>query len=343
MDVIYIDFVKAFDSICHRKLVTKIQSFGINHELLKWISAFTLDRRQRVKIENCFSSDILVTSGVPQGSVIGPYLFLMYINDIASSVNANCKICLFADDLKIFQTSYIGNFNDLSNSLSQICNWSEQWQMCISQNKTTSISFGSKLCDQKYHLNDIEIDRVMEVCDIGITFSSDMKFSCHCNKIASKAMSRAYLILRCFTSNNPFVLMKAFSVYVRPIVEYCTQVWSPYLVKDIVIVEKVQKYFTRHVCRRGGIIYTDYQSRLSYFRIHSLEKRRIFFDLVLVYKMLHGMVDLPFCKFFHIVQTNVATRKSHDIVLQPNGRSHINCRRHFFSVRAAGFWNCPNL
>lgn len=339
VDVIHIDFVKAFDSICHRKLLMKLESFGINYELLTWIREFICGRRQCVMIENVCSQEVPVVSGVPQGSVIGPYLFLIYINDIVFSVLDGCQIRLFADDLKIFQSSHNGNFEDLSNSLLHISDWCEKWQLNISQRKSRKISIGPKFLPRNYCLNGIEVPEVSRFCDIGVIFSSSLKFSDHCSTIASRAKSRAYLILRCFTSNDPHLLTKAYLVYVRPIVEYCTQVWSPHHHKDIIIIEKVQKYFTRRVCQRSCIPYSDYLSRLKSLGIPSLEKRRIFLDLVMVYKMYHSIIDLPFDNFFTLIQSNVATRSSTCLVLKPNCRSNLDCRHHFFANRSAKYWN----
>ena len=102
VDAVYIDFVKAFDSVCHTKLIAKLKLYGINYELLLWIKNYSSDRSQRVIVNNSISTSISVTSGVPQGSIIGPILFLLFINDIVSTLEDNCKIKLFADDCKFY-------------------------------------------------------------------------------------------------------------------------------------------------------------------------------------------------------------------------------------------------
>ena len=129
-------------------------------------------------------------------------------------------------------------------------------------------------------------------------------------------------------------------IYFRPLVEYCCQVWSPYHIKDIKIIEKVQKYYTRSVCRRAHLPYSDYKSRLTILGIKSLEVRRIFLDLVLLYKILHRLVDLPFDGFFKF--SNSITR-GHSLKIQPLDYPHYDCRRYFFSHRTSVIWNSlPN-
>ena len=232
-DVLHIDFARAFDSLSFRKLITKLKHFGIGYELLRWISEFIIGRRQQVKIDNTLSSAVPVLSGVPQGSVLGPCLFLIYINDITYAAKENCKVRLFADDVKVYTDDFKGNFRNLSNTLTEISRWSSAWQLFPSIHKCKSITFGKNNINQPYFLNESQIIKVTSLSDIGITFSSDLKFSLHCHSIASKALSRAYTVLKCLVTNDPRILIKAYCAYVRPMLEYCTQIWCPFLVKDI--------------------------------------------------------------------------------------------------------------
>ena len=302
-DVIYLDFARAFHSVCHRKLFIKLYSIGIEYELLSWIKDFLIGRSQQVIVDGILSKETPIISGIPQGSVLGPILFMIYVNDITRTPVENCEIRLFADDIKIYQNSSVGDFCDLHLTLENICKWSNKWQLSLSTNKCQVISFGKNIVDESYFLNNFLLQKTSEVRDLGILFSSNLEFSHHCQLIASKALSRAFLVLKCFSINDPRILVKAYSVFVRPIVEYCTQVWSPRFVKDIAAIEKVQKYFTRQVCRRAGIAYENYCSRLLALGLQSLERRRLFFDLVLVFKLLYQLIDIPFFYllfFFHL-------------------------------------------
>lgn len=335
INVVYIDYAKAFDKICHRKLLKLLTNIGIGYELLFWLENFICDRSQCVRIDNSFSSIAPVSSGVPQGSVLGPYLFLIYINDVTSCLSGTCKMALFADDLKIYEVNRTGDFISLQNTLNNIQNWSSTMQLTISLDKTKASSYGQNISEQSFQLNNVVIDRVTKFSDIGVLFSSNLKFSDHCRKISGTAMSRAYLILKSFVTNDPFVLMKAFKSYVRPLTEYCTPVWSPYLHQDITIIEKVQRYFTKKICNRANISYNDYFDRLKSLNVQSLEARRIMFDLILVFKMFKGFVDLSINDFFSPRPVN----RGHPFQLRPMYRPLCNVTQYFFSYRVFSVWN----
>lgn len=337
VDVIYIDFLKAFDKLCHNKLLHKLKCYGITYELLGWISAFVSERRQQVMIANCFSIQLQVNSGVPQGSVLGPLLFLVYVNDIVTSVTADCKLLLFADDLKVFTCGTNSNFENLQMSLSLIVDWSHTWQLPIAEAKCRVISFGGHK-EEQYSIANFPLTRSTTVCDLGVTFTSNLKFTKHCETISSKAMARAYLILKCFVSNDRSLLKQAYFVYVRPLLEYCTQVWNPILKKDIIMIEKVQKYFTRRICQRSNINYTDYKSRLYLLDMFSLERRRIIFDLILVYRMFHRLIDLNFDDFFSLLSSDHETR-GHHLRLRTRNLSRCTCHEFFFCHRIVNVWN----
>ena len=136
-DVIYIDFRKAFDSVSHSKLIFKLSLYNIRGNLLKWITAFLTDRSQQVKISSALSDPIRIVSGVPQGSVLGPTLFLLFINDLSSVVNnLECTIKLFADDLKLYSSYRDKNHShDLTVALERIIIWSDTWQLPIASKK----------------------------------------------------------------------------------------------------------------------------------------------------------------------------------------------------------------
>ena len=344
IDAIYIDFAKAFDSVCHSKLISKLlHNFGIKYELLAWITEFLSNRSQRVCINNSFSNFADVTSGVPQGSVLGPVLFLMYINDIVKCIEGNSGIKLFADDCKFYTLSSSNNrrnaYSSLCNTLTSFCNWAADWQLNIASHKCFSITYGNiSLPANIYSLNNVKLNTVNSIRDIGILFSSDLKFFRHCSHISGKAYSRAYFILKCFSTNNVDLLIRAYKVYVRPILESCTPVWCPYLIKDIHIVEKVQKFFTRKVCQRCNLSYCNYSERLALCSLQSLEYRRIQFDLYMCYKIVNNLVDLNFDDFF-CFSNNIYSLRGHSLKLSSTSKYTNNIRANFFSERVIKIWN----
>ena len=175
IDVVYIDFQKAFDSVVHSKLLIKLQSYGINGFLLKWITSFLSNRVQSVKVESVISDPAPVISGVPQGSVLGPTLFLVFINDLVEVVK-HSEILLFADDLKIFNIS--SNNMLLQADLCNVSNWSNTWQLPISIKKCNTLYIGRNNPCYQYTLNDTPLESVGNSCkDLGV-YIHKLRFIC---------------------------------------------------------------------------------------------------------------------------------------------------------------------
>ena len=287
VDAIYLDFEKAFDKVCHSKLLKKIFSVGIRNNFLSWIESFLSNRTQFVEIDGTCSSVEDVTSGVPQGSVLAPILFLIYISDINSCLKS-CQLKTFADDNTIFAA--ISDQNDaqsLQIDLGSILLYSEQWQLKLSVEKCNSLSFGRRpKIDFQYELNNHKLEKKSEVKDLGFHLDKDMKFSRHCDILANSAKKRCCLIRRSFVTNSHDFLTKIFNCYVRPILEYGSPVWSPYLLKDIDTIESVQRAYTK---RYPGLWDIPYKKRLKILKIDPLELRRLRSDLFESYKILKSL------------------------------------------------------
>jgi len=338
IDAVYIDFAKAFDSVSHPKLLHKVKNYGIDYELHTWISQFLSNRQQCVYIESSVSDFSPVISGVPQGSVLGPLLFLLYINDVTECLEGVTGIKLFADDSKFYTSRNTDNVTDLSRTLANFCEWSKKWQLNVAYQKCNTISFGNlRVPETGYSLAGVDLQRVDSIRDIGITVSANLKPSTHCAQIASKAIIRSQLLLRSFYTNNADVLIRAYKTYVRPLAESCTPVWNPWLIKDIHCLEKVQRYFTRAILRKGNVAYRNYQHRLSILKLKSLEYRRLEFDLYMCYKILYNLVDLDANSFFTRDNYTYATR-GHSLKLRHQNYS-CDSRKYFFSLRVVNVWN----
>ena len=136
MDIVYLDFAKAFDKVCHTKLLNKLKSYGIQGDILKWISCWLSNRKQRVVLNGEFSEWILVLSGVPQGSVLGPLLFIIFIDDIDTSALNIRVLNKFADDTKLDQVMDTDADKDaLQNCLNSLCTWAAKWSMKFNESK----------------------------------------------------------------------------------------------------------------------------------------------------------------------------------------------------------------
>ena len=294
VDVVYTDIAKAFDTVSHSKLLLKVEAYGFKSNLLQWIRAFLNDRTQCIYVGLDVSSPKSITSGVPQGSVLGPLLFLIYVNDLPNHVQSPAGIEIFADDTKLY-LGYTENQNTpLMQSLNQFCSWSKTWQLTVAYSKCSVISFGSHGYEptSPYSLSGIPLQFVS---DLGVCLNSDLTPSMHCSNIAAMAFNRSCLLLKCFHSNDVSLLVRLYKVYVRPLLESNTQVWNPWFHKDIQCIER---FFTRAIFKRAGIPYMDYDDRLANLGLQSLEYRRVFYDLVMCYKIYNNLVDLPFESFF---------------------------------------------
>ena len=171
---------------------------------------------------------IPVVSGVPQGSVLGPLLFIIYINDLADVFVPSLTVKLLADDVKIYiNIGEIISFVLLQDGLNALSRWAPEWQLTVSINKCTTLPLGRNNAMRNYAIDGVTLPNVCIIRDLGVTMDSKLSFSAHFAHITAKAHQRAGLISRCFESRDPHILFRAFEVYVRPIVECCSPVWSP--------------------------------------------------------------------------------------------------------------------
>lgn len=338
VDCAYIDFSKAFDSVCHSKLCAKLESFGIQGKLLQWIAAFLKNRTQSVKVGGCQSLPCDVISGVPQGSVIGPLLFLLFINDIATLFGDGLTVKLYADDVKIY-----ANINDVADTvllqkgLDAVYDWSVKWQLPLSINKCMVLHLGrDNDLSYNYKINNSVLATVSEVRDLGILVDSQLKFSQHIHGIVTKAHQRAALILRCFRCRQPDLLYKAFCTYVRPILEYDCQIWSPCFVSLVSEIESVQRRFTK---RLQGFMRLSYAERLRRLSAETLEQRRLKLNLTMVYNILHGIVDINADSIFDCVNVDIVHTRGHNLRIIKE-HCNLNCRANSFACRNVNAWNC---
>jgi hypothetical protein len=285
VDIVYLDFKKAFDSVCHSKLLIKLESYGIGGSLLKFVSAFLHGRTQRVVINNASSDYSPVLSGVPQGSVTGPLWFILYINDLPDLFLGCPDIStkIFADDVKI-SCAVSQNINVQSNlchALSLVCDWATEWQLNLSAEKSAVLHMGNRNPSRDYNLNDsiVPLQSVTCMRDLGILVRSDLSVRDHCVKVASQALQKVGIIFRSFVSCDVSLLVRAYTTYARPILECSTVVWSPHRLSDISRIERVQRQFTLRCFLRCGLGHPSYERRCELLGLQSLENRRKLFDL----------------------------------------------------------------
>ena len=337
--VAHIDFSRAFDTVPLPKLMHKLKNAGVADNLFSCIHSMLFGRSQRVKVGNSFSVPLIVKSGVPQGSVLGPILFIFYINDLTEAVVPPSTPKLYADDLKAFCSDKNDKggktFND---TLTNIAAWASNWQLVISNEKSKWLLISNYRNDPEqikyeFNLGGEIFPRVTDVLDLGVNFTSRLSFSNHITIMITKAKQRLFLLNKCFLSRNPKLLILAFKTYVIPLLEYCSPVWNPQNIQDIKRIESVQRMFTKRLI---GFESLNYPARLERARLCTLELRRLRADLSLCYNILHGLVETPISNFF-AVHTNNPTR-GHSWKLKSTV-PRLDCRQHFFSHRIINVWN----
>ena len=230
------------------KLLYKLDRLVFSNKLISRISSFLSSRYQRVKCGSSFSEFKPVTSGVSQGSVIGAWLFSLFINDLAKK-ELNRQIKLYADDSKIYKVILSPlDCEMLQCALNAISNWSDVWQLPITVTKCACLVLNSvEKCYHNYMLCGQCLPFVDSCVDLGINVNSKLSLVQHISNVVSKAKARCSLTLKCFLTNDVNTLAKAYTVYVRLLLEYNCAIWLPCFKEDINLIESVQRYFTRKV------------------------------------------------------------------------------------------------
>ena len=331
VDTIYLDFSKAFDTVPHQRLIYKLELCGFGGVLLEWIEDWLTGRLQRVVLGSNFSDWVEVSSGVPQGSVLGPLLFVIFVNDMDEGLY-NC-ILKFADDTKLFgKVSTIADCDNLSNDLQLLYRWSEKWGMRFNTEKCKVMHIGRDNKGTGYPINGKELKSVKEEKDLGMIVSSDLKVANQCVKAVSSANRILGMIKRTFISRDKNVVLKLYKSLVRPHLEYCISVWSPHYRKDIDLLEGVQRRALNLVEEFRS---ASYEEKLRRANLTSLETRRMRGDLIEVYKMIHGFTNVNINEFFTLATSGL---RGHNFKLfKP--RIHTDIYKFSFSNRVIDKWN----
>lgn len=186
MDVIFLDLSKAFDSVIHSKLICKIRSYGIKGRILNWIIDFLKNRTFCVNVNDSLSPMAKVETGTPQGSVLSPLLFLLYINDMPDTLNIFSV--LFADDVKIFDTIVHNDSYRISSSLLAFVLWTDLWQLSVSIEKCSCLHIGAKNPKTTYFLKNLSIECIDTIKDLGISYNNRLSFSHTFMKLLKKPL-----------------------------------------------------------------------------------------------------------------------------------------------------------
>ena len=349
VDVVYLDFAKAFDKVPHARLSVVLEAHGIGGKLRAWIDEWLSDREQRVVLNGRTSSWLPVTSGVPQGSVLGPTLFVVFINPIDRVLeDLSGFLSKFADDTKVGRVVECDSDREgLQLILNALVKWSEQWQMVFNADKCKVLHFGKKNSQFSYTMGGhapagVVLESVEQEKDVGVMISNDLKPSLQCSTAAKKANSVLGRMAKSFTYRDRVVWVRLYKTYVRPHLEYAVQAWSPWTQADSKVLEDVQR---RAVRMTSGLVGRTYEEQLAEVGLTTLEDRRVRGDMIQTWKILHHYDNVDEKVWFrrHGDEAVRDTRSSSSPFNLVQQAANTDIRRNFFSSRVVRPWNSlPN-
>ena len=338
---VFLDFAKAFDSVPHQRLLLKLKAYGINGSMLRWFSSFLTTRRQRVVINGCASDWSPVSSGVPQGSILGPLLFILYINDLPSVVGSTMKI--FADDVALYcSVASQSEINAFQQDLDHITDWCNKWQMRLNPAKCELLCLSNKHAPAKplYYINNHLLNWATSVRYLGVIVDPKLSWNQNISYVSEKATKVLNLLRRHMYTCRAASKQKAFRALVIPVLDYASPVWNPHTNKNCITLERIQSRGARWICGSRFCHHTYRWSKSSEecckeLSWPSLSTRRKYLSLTMIYDILHNHVSLQFSDYFTF---SSASTRSHSLSLLCK-QSSINSYRYSFFVNSIFWWN----
>ena len=335
-DVFILDLSKAFDRLPRQCLLAKINHYGEQGQTYKWIESFLSDRSQQVIVDGAVSDKAPVVSGVPQGTVLGPLLFLLFINDLPDCVMAKAR--LFADDRVIYRP--IETTKDclqLQEDLHRMTEWEDKWGKCFHQEKCSILRVTRARSPVLYPYTlkgqILHTDEQSKYLRVDIT--SNLYWDPHIDRIVKKGNSMLGFLQWNLQVNRCETKASAFFKLVRPNLEYCSNVWSPYTIQAKKMIEMVQRGAARYVTDRyrNTSSVTDMLEDLNW---DTLETRRAKSQVIIMFKVINDLVDIPAADFVNPALTR--TRSHHGKKLRQYATSTDTLKHSFFPCTIP-LWN----
>ncbi len=306
-DLILLDFSKAFDKVLHRLLLHKIEHYGVRGCTLRWIKDFLSNRTQKVLVDGQASNEAHVTSGVPQGSVLGPLLFLAFINDLPDCVKGSSTI-LFADDCVLYKRiTSLTDAASLQDDFDALQTWEKTWMMQFHPSKcqVVRITHKRKPVITSYHIHGQVLEEVSSAKYLGLNVDSKLNFNAHVDITAKKANATRAFLGRNISQCSRSIKEATYKTYVRPIVEYASAVWDPHTQRNCNKIEQVQRSSARFVTS----IFDRHASVTSMLRDlqwPSLQSRRQQSRLSMLYRIRYNLVDINWRQY--LTESTSSTR-----------------------------------
>lgn len=336
LDAIFMDFAKAFDKVSHKKLLFKLEKILKNKKLMGWLSFYLTKRQQFVSFRGCNSKCVMVGSGVPQGSVLGPLLFLLFINDIVEQIPV--KVKLYADDCVLY--SEVHSTSDqllLNQAFQKVASWCEEWQMVINFDKTVfmRITHKKKPLHFRYNANNTFLTEVTNYKYLGLFISNDLCWNKHITHVTANATYKLFFLCRALKLSTPSVRLLAYKSIVLPILDYAAIIWDPFTKTNINKLEKVQKRAVRFVY--NNFSRTSVTDLLSRAQLSPLSLRYRNLRLKFLYQLINGQYQVDIADIFSF-SSGYSTRQRHDLTITPFP-THNNCFKYSFFPRTIVEWN----
>ena len=337
VDVIYLDFAKAFDKVDHGILCHKLKQLGITGKIGAWIHNFLNERQQAVIVDGQLSTLSDVLSSVPQGTVLGPILFLILINDIGDNIAST--ISSFADDTRVLRG--IQDTNDilaLQEDLRRVYEWQNDNNMQFNDKKFEVLRYGpNQDFKENYHYtgpNDQPITEKQQVRDLGVLMSNNNKFAEHINKVINTAKQKCGWIYRTFKSRDALLMKTLWTSLVQPHLDYCSQLWSPSKIGEIQRLEQVQRNYTSGI---NGLRELNYWERIHHLKMFSQQRRRERYRILYIWKMTQELVPNPG------ITTKISDRRGRNCTIPPLNNRAPNAittmKENGFMVNGAKLFN----
>ena len=293
---VFFDIKKTFDTVPHQSLMDKLHRYSLDPHIQSWLNSYLSDRMQHVVVGGALSPDTPVVLGVPQGSVLGPLLFLIYIDDLSTiGLSEGSVLNLFADDMLLYRP--IGSSEDLQqiqSDVDRVNEWVISNHLSLNPVKCKTMLITKKINPiqpLQLQLNGIPLEQVEHFKYLGVLFSSDLSWSTHIDSICSKARKLVGLLYRRFSANvDSQPLLEMYKLLVRPHLEYAAQIWNPHLVKNITKLEDIQTFALR-MCYKNWD--AGYQELLDLTTMPTLENRRLYLKLCSLYKIIYSHFYFP--------------------------------------------------
>jgi ribonuclease P/MRP protein subunit RPP40 len=340
VDVQILDFSKAFDTVPHRRLLNKIDYYGIRNKTKGWIKTWLTSRSQRVVVDGEASDSVHVDSGVPQGTVLGPLMFLLYINDIGSNINSTIK--LFADDCLLYRViNSTDDTDSLQRDLSKLDDWADKWQMGFNAKKCYTMRIHRKRQPiiHNYKMKEEPLKTVPSQAYLGVEIHERLSWKPHITAMTSKAARTLGFIRRNLSQCSSSIKQQAYTVLVRSQLEYAGAVWDPHRQNQIDQVEKIQRRGVRFICGNYKREESVTAMRVK-IGLPTLEERRKQSRLTMLYKIVNNKVAIPLPEYIQL--RGRVTRSQHKQKFTRLSTSSDAYRNSFFPRTLKDWDELPN-